>query len=188
MLLDRLEKGGLFLISSMVSGSSQSTVDLLTHVWNGISVAFSSFGTITLAVPLDISKAFDRVQHAGFLHKSKPYRISGRVFDLILPFRGNRRLGVVLDGKSLQNSIHTGVPRGSILDRTLFLLYIENLDDVISVILLSMLMILLLQKWVYLLLKKNQFLKIFFFLNWIGTITLSFLLKLPLRKLKFFLL
>ena len=131
MLLDRLEKGGLFLISSMVSGSSQSTVDLLTHVWNGISVAFNSFGTIALAVLLDISKAFDRVQHAGLLHKSKPYRISGRAFDLISPFRGNRRLGVVLDGKSLQNPIHTGVPRGSILDRTLFLLYIDNLDYVI---------------------------------------------------------
>ena len=35
---------------------------------------------------LDISKAFDRVWHAGILHKLKSYAISGQIFGLISSF------------------------------------------------------------------------------------------------------
>ena len=43
------------------------------------------------AVALDISKAFDRVWHAGLLHKRKCYGISGQIFGLISSFLSNRR-------------------------------------------------------------------------------------------------
>ena len=46
----------------------------------------------TRAVALDISKAFDRVLHAGLLHKLKSYGISGQIFSLISSFLSNRRL------------------------------------------------------------------------------------------------
>ena len=55
----------------------------------------------TRAVALDISRAIDRVWHAGLLHKLKSYGISGQIFGLISSFVSNRRLLVVLDGKSL---------------------------------------------------------------------------------------
>ena len=51
---------------------------------------------------LDISKAFDRVWHAGLLHKLKSYGISGQIFGHISSFLSNRQLQVVLDGKSSQ--------------------------------------------------------------------------------------
>ena len=54
----------------------------------------------TRAVALDIYKSFDRVWHAGLLHKLKSYGISGQIAGPISPFLSNRWLQVVLDGKS----------------------------------------------------------------------------------------
>ena len=76
-----------------------------------------------------MSKAFDRVWHAGLLHKLKSYGIFGQIFGLS-SFLSNRQLRVVLDGKGSQEyRVNAGVSQGYILGLTLFLLYINNLPD-----------------------------------------------------------
>ena len=85
-IVDYLEECGLFSDFQYGFRSSQSTADLVS---DRIARAFSRSG-VTQAAAIDISKAFDRVWHAGFLHKSKSYGISSQVFGLFSSFLSNR--------------------------------------------------------------------------------------------------
>ena len=89
-IADHLQKSGLFPDFHYGFTSSQSTADLLTVVSDRIGRAFNR-SWATRAVALDISKAFDRVWHAG-LHKLRCYGISGQRFGLISSSLSNRCL------------------------------------------------------------------------------------------------
>ena len=128
-IVDDLEKCGLF--SDFLYGfrSSRLPADLLTVVSDRIARAFNRSGA-TRAVALDISNAFDRVWHAGLLHKLKSYGISGQIFHLISSFLSNRWFQVTLDGNLCKNiQLMLVFPKVLFLGPTLFLLYINDLSD-----------------------------------------------------------
>ena len=96
-----------------------------------IARTFNKSGA-TQAVAMDVSKAFDRVWHAVLLHKLRFCGFSGQIFGLISSFFSSWLLWVVLDRKSSQEYlVNAGVPQGSTLGPTLFLLYMSGLPDVI---------------------------------------------------------
>ena len=92
-IVDFLERCGLFFNFQYGFRSSRSTADLLTVVSDKFARAYDRSGA-TRVVAFDISKAFDRVWHAGLLQRLKSDGISS--------FLSNRRLRVVLDGKCSQ--------------------------------------------------------------------------------------
>ena len=73
-IVNHLEKYGRFSDFQYGFRSSRSTADLLTVVSDRIARAFNRSGG-TRTVPLDISKAFERVWHAGLLYQLNCYGI-----------------------------------------------------------------------------------------------------------------
>ena len=95
-----------------------------------IARAFKRSGAIRAVAP-DISKAFDRVWHAGLLHKLKSYGFSEEIFVLVSSFLSNRRRRVVLDGKSSQEyPVNAGIPQDFILGPTLLIYNYDLPDDI----------------------------------------------------------
>ena len=131
-VVDHLAKCGLLSDLQYGFRSSQSTKNLITVITDRIARAFNRSGA-TRAVALDISKTFDKVWHAGLLHKLTSYEISGQTFGRISSFLSNRWFRVFLEGKSSKEyPFNAGVSQDSILVTALFLLFINDvLDDVI---------------------------------------------------------
>ena len=119
--------------------NNHSTIHPIIHMLNHIADSNDkTTKDTTIALFLDLSKAFDTINHSKLLHKLNFYGIRGTSNLWFENYLSERKQYLEFNGiKSNLLNINCGVPQGPTLGPILFLLYINDIQNSTSLNLLS---------------------------------------------------
>ncbi len=131
-LLDHLHENGLSEIYQSAYKSNHSTETALVYVHNDIMSAVDQ-QRVTLFVLLDLSAAFDTIDHDILLHRLESRMgVAGSALQWIKSYLTDRMQSVKVGSElSTPTSCKYGVPQGSVLGPLLFSLYIMPIGDIV---------------------------------------------------------
>ena len=103
-------------------------LELLDSIYQNLDDNNSCIGVF-----LDLSKAFDTIDHDILLKKLSHYGFRGIVHNWFASYLQNRKQYTCVNGnKSTQQDIYKGVPQGSVLGPILFTLYVNDMPNATS--------------------------------------------------------
>ena len=110
----------------------RSTVLQLLQVMDQWTAALDA-GDAVDVIFCDFMKAFDKVPHGRLLDTLKSYGFRDPLLSWIRGFLSNRTQTVIVNGStSKPHPVLSGIPQGSVLGPSLFIIYINSLPDTVS--------------------------------------------------------
>ena len=110
--------------------TESAIIQFINNIHNGLHYKHN-----TVAVFMDLSKAFDVLDHDILYKKLEHYGFRGKILELIKSFISNRKYFVSVNGSTSDTkTVNIGVPQGSTLGPLLFLIYVNDMCNSSSIL------------------------------------------------------